>query len=35
LARTLEQDDHELAPPRTPGVRLPARRVIHSGYMAR
>jgi hypothetical protein len=35
LARTVERDDHEVPLPRTPVVRPPARRVIHSGYMAR
>jgi phage terminase large subunit GpA-like protein len=35
LARTVERDDDERSlPPRTP-IRAPARRVIHSGYMAR
>ena len=35
LARTVERDDQELASPRAPVVRPPARQVIHSGYMAR
>ena len=35
LARTVERDDHEPASPRPPVGRPPARRVIHSGYMAR
>jgi phage terminase large subunit GpA-like protein len=35
LAPTAERDDHNAALPGTPVVRPPARRVIHSGYMAR
>jgi hypothetical protein len=35
LARTGERDDHEPASPRAPVVGPTARRVIHSGYMAR
>jgi phage terminase large subunit GpA-like protein len=35
LARTAERDDHERPLPRLPVVHPPARRVIHSGYMAR
>jgi hypothetical protein len=35
LARTMErEDDDRSLPARTP-IRTPARRVIHSGYMAR
>jgi hypothetical protein len=33
-ADAIEPDDHE-PPPRTPTMHPPARRVIHSGYMAR
>jgi hypothetical protein len=35
LARTVELGDYEPASLRMPVVRPPARRVIHSGYMAR
>jgi hypothetical protein len=35
LAQTVERNDHELASPRSASMRPPARRVIHSGYMAR
>jgi phage terminase large subunit GpA-like protein len=35
LAPTAERHDHEAALPGKPVVRPPARRVIHSGYMAR
>jgi phage terminase large subunit GpA-like protein len=35
LARVVEDDDRDESAPPSPSIRPPARRVIHSGYMAR